>query len=265
VRSGLLGAMLEAVKREFALARGLLVRVMPPADPGHEGVWLKALAATGFRKHRDVPHPERYLVDLRLPADEQMKSLNAKWRANLTKAQRAGVEVREVDPRRGLDEFMGLYRAMAERKRFDDRHGLDHLRAALSADPAPPVRMFLAAHGGETVAGSVVVGAGERLSVPFSATGPRALELRAGYAMRWALMDRLRPSGASWLDLGGHEGDDGLRHFKEGNVGKRGVTLAMPGEYDFCVSRTSAAATSAIELARTAMDAPAMRHLLHAR
>ena len=68
--------------------------------------------------------------------------------------------------------------------------------------------------------------------MPFSASTAEALPLRAGYLLRWEIINRLRNTQARWLDLGGDEGDDGLRHFKTGNVGTLGRIADIPGEFD---------------------------------
>jgi hypothetical protein len=75
--------------------------------------------------------------------------------------------------------------------------------------------------------------------VPFSATSDAALSLRAGFTLRWAIINRLRDSPGRWLDIGGHEGDRGLRNFKEGNAGTAGRVVSIPGEFDHPSGRLS--------------------------
>jgi Acetyltransferase (GNAT) domain len=242
-----LATALAALKQEFARIRGLLLRVMPPADPDYAHEWAEATAAANFTLHRAADSPARYLVDLRLRADEQLASLGAKWRANLRKANSRALEISEVDPRAQLPTFMGLYGAMAERKQFVDRHHIESLPAFVATAPAAlNLRMFLARSDGRPVAGSIIAGPGERAYIPFSASSEEALPLRAGFALRWEIINRLRDSSARWLDLGGDEGDAGLRHFKEGNVGSRGRIVAIPGEFDYAESALSSVATAAI-------------------
>jgi GNAT acetyltransferase-like protein len=259
----MLATALAALKQEFARLRGLLVRVMPPADPDYAREWAEQTAAAQFALHRLAESPARYLVDLALDRQAQLASLGAKWRANLRKAKSHGLEIREVDPRMQLPAFMGLYGAMAERKQFVDRHHIEALPAFVASAPAAlNLRMFLALADGRAVAGSIVAGPGERAFIPFSASSGQALPLRAGFALRWEIIDRLRGSSARWLDLGGDEGDAGLRHFKEGNVGTGGRIVAIPGEFDYAESPLSSAATAAIGWARgLARVRPLHRHL----
>jgi hypothetical protein len=251
-RPAVLDAALRAAQQEFAERRGLVLRVMPPADPEFGEDWKHSLAEADFRLNDAPTHPECFLVNLTLSEAEQLASLGKGWRANLRKAS-PDVSVEEVDPAQGLPQFLALYGAMTERKGFVDRHRVEQLPAFVAAAPSSlRVRMFLAHAGGQAVAGSLIAGSGDQVFVPFSASARDALPLRAGYTLRWALINALRGSGAKWLDLGGDEGDEGLRHFKTGNVGSRGCTPSIPGEFDHVTSPLSAVATRGIEWAHRA-------------
>lgn len=257
----ILFAALEALKQEFGVKRRLLVRIMAPADPGFEQEWKDALLRANFSFHAALSDRERYLVDLTLTEEEQLASLGAQWRANLKKIS-CDLVIEEPELQSGIPAFAGLYRNMLARKKFKDHHGLDDLPAiAAQAGSALGMRLFLATHQGRPVVGSIVIGSGDRVFVPFSATSDEALGLRAGYALRWAIINRLRGTKARWLDLGGAEGDQGLKHYKLGNVGKRGRVLDIPGEYDFAPSALATGAARAIELGRDLVRTPALKKL----
>ncbi len=259
----ILSLALEALKQELAIKRGLLLRVLPPADPDHKNEWSDALSRAGFAFHAALPDPERYLVNLSLSDEEQLDSLGSKWRSNLSKVFTGQLDIREIDLKSGLPVFLSLYRKMVERKQFDDRHGVEDLpEIADAAGEALGMRLFIASHGGEPVVGSIIIGAGDRVFVPFSATGDKALELRAGYALRWEIIKRLRGTKTRWLDLGGAEGDQGLRHYKLGNVGKRGVVASIPGEFDFSPNALTSSAAKAIVLGRELTKLGAMKRLI---
>jgi len=67
----------------------------------------------------------------------------------------------------------------------------------------------------------------------FGATNDKALPVRAGYALQWAVLDKLRGT-TRWYDLGGAP-EPGLRQFKNGFVGKAGVVVTLPGEFHYAV------------------------------
>jgi GNAT acetyltransferase-like protein len=258
-----LALMLEALKEEFARKRKLAVRVMPPADPGYAQEWKDALARANFAFHVAASDPERFLVDLALSEGDQLKSLGSKWRYHLAKSAIDELDIREVGLEEGLPEFLALYRDMLSRKQFDDRHGVEDLPAiAKAAGPALGMRLFIASYQGNPVVGSIIVGAGERVFVPFSAANEKALELRAGYALRWTIMEGLRGTEARWLDLGGVEGDQCLRHYKQGNVGKRGRIAEIPGEFDFAPNALAAGAAKAIMLGRELARSKQLKRLV---
>src|SRR5262245_35907621 len=244
---------LVALRRELGERRGLLVRVIPPADPDGETTWTTALAAAGFGSRAPLPDPERYLVDLTLSDEDQLASFGDRWRAQLKKAA-TRLTFEELAGDAAVAQLQQLFQSMLRRKRFDDRHGLEALPALLTHPVgAHRTRCFVARYGGEPVALSVVGGAGEPLQALLSATSDRALPLRAGYALRWWVLRRLRDRGARWLDLGGDEGDEGLRHFKKGCVGKRGRIVTLPGTFDWCNRPLSRFVARAVGVARDAL------------
>jgi hypothetical protein len=236
----MLTGVLAAIRDELASRHRLLVRLFPPPDAEYEGEWEYSLAAAGYRTGRSEPDPDRYFVDLRLSEAEQLASLGKDWRSNLRKAS-AELDVEEVDPKATLGRFMGLYAAMWERKRYSDRHNIEMLsQIVATAPPEFRLRMFMTFAQGEPVAATIVVGPGERIFVMYGASSDAALKVRAGYALRWWMVNALRGSGSRWLDLGGAEGDEGLRHFKEGLSGKNGW-VALNGAERYCGSDPASA------------------------
>lgn len=257
-----LSAMLRAMRVELCGRRRLALRLVPPADPDASAMWPAALRAAGFTPSGSIADPERYLVDLSLDEATQRASLSAKWRANLVKAEAAGLVMHEGDVTADLPAFMRLYDGMLARKGFEDKHCIEMAPAVLAALPAAfRPRVFFACAAGEPVAASIIIGCGERVGVPYSASAGEAAQLRAGYGLRWHVMNVLRGSGARWLDLGGCEGDPGLRHFKEGNVGKRGRIVPIPGEFAAAGSLVSDGMAAAILGLRARAESTVARRL----
>lgn len=247
-----LDAALQALRHEFADRRMFLLRVMPAADPDEHGRAAQRLAALGFERHETTTHPNRYFVRLQQSDGDMLASLAAGWRRNLRKAEQQGLEIAKLSGREALETFNRLYAAMRERKRFAETHGIEALGSLVGSSPDHASTRVLVARraGGEAVAATVLVGSGDVVSVPFSATSDKALELKAGYLLRWHAMRLLREAGVPWLDLGGDEGDEGLRSFKTGNVGKSGVILPLAGEFDYCRNPVSRLAAKGAEFGR---------------
>jgi hypothetical protein len=84
-------------------------------------------------------------------------------------------------------------------------------------------------HAGDVVAGALIFKAGDRAVYLYGATNDQALPLRAGYFLHWHVIRWLRDNtSATWYDLGGTDGFQGLHQFKKGMVGDRGVIVPVP-------------------------------------
>jgi hypothetical protein len=247
-----LAAMLDALKEEYAVHRGFLLTVLPPPDPVEHDRWRSSLDAAGFRARRRLIDPNRYLVDLSIGHDDQLRSLQQKWRYNLNKSLAHDLTIRRAEREPGLEAFGELYRSMVARKGFVDQSGIGALPALLSdLPPAMHPRVYLGEHAGRPTVGAVVGLIGGTAYYLFGATDDRALALKAGYALQWWIVAELR-GAARWYDLGGEAGEDGLRQFKKGLVGKSGVVLPMLGEFDFWTSRLGRLSGDTVFAARAA-------------
>jgi hypothetical protein len=250
-----LSAMLDALRVEFAVRRRLLLTVLPPPDPVHHHDWRACLDAAGFRQRRRLIDPNRYLVDLSIDRDAQYQSLQQKWRYNLNKALAHRVTMRQAEGIRDFEAFGALYRTMVARKGFMDESSVAVLPDLLSKlPPHLRPRVYLGEHAGRPTVGAVVGVLGGTAYYLFGATDERALSLKAGYALQWWIVGQLE-GVARWYDLGGEAGEDGLRQFKKGLVGKSGVVLPMLGEFDSWSSRVGRLAGDAIYAARSARQA----------
>jgi hypothetical protein len=89
--------------------------------------------------------------------------------------------------------------------------------------------LFFVRHKGELVAGAIIFKAGDMAVYLYGATNDQALPLRAGYFLHWHIIRWLRDNTeASWYDLGGTEGNQGLHQFKKGMVGEAGFIAPVP-------------------------------------
>ncbi|RUT33163.1 GNAT family N-acetyltransferase [Arsenicitalea aurantiaca] len=221
--------LVEALVEDYARGRGLMVSILPRAALETPNRAYQSLIARGFRPGATLLFPDRYIVNLRLSDAEQRKSFHQKWRYHLNRAEKAGLTFEHADPGE-LPAFERLYRAMSDRKKFADHSAYDTIDQ-LMAIPVPALRpeLFFVRHEGEIVAGAIIFKAGDRAVYLYGATIDRALELRAGYLLHWKIIGWLRDhTEASWYDLGGTDGFQGLHQFKKGMVGDRGVITPVP-------------------------------------
>lgn len=234
-------AAVDALKRKYALDGNLHLSIMPPASPEHGEAMCRVLRDLGFVESAKLAAPLRYLVNTDQDEEALMASLDQKWRYNLRKSLKAGLEVRFAEDESGLEEFMRLYREMLARKNFHDHSAIDSLPEMMREQPASlRPRIVLVSHQGETTAGGVFFLAGRTASYMFGATDARALKLRAGYAMHWWIAQRLcAMETIDWYDLGGNDLDAGLHQFKKGFVGRTGVMVEAPARHEFAATARS--------------------------
>ena len=212
------------LESEFARKRGMLLRLIP--KPLGEGSTLlaKALVDAGYRQLPLTPENDRYLVDLGSSLVDIRRGMKPKWRYNLKRAERAGLEVVCPPVMEACHRFLNLYTDMQRRKSLADRCALDLLSTLCTELPdGQRPAILLCRHRGRDVAGAAVVTLGDTAVYLFGASNSRALPLRAGYFLQWEAVRRLHAKeGVRWYDLGGDTGDPGLRQFKSGLTGTVG-------------------------------------------
>lgn len=220
--------MIEALVADYADARGQMLSVLPAASIDPENHDYQRLIARGFKRGSELGFPNRYIVNLRLDDAAQRRSFEQKWRYHLTKSEKAGLTFEHAGPER-FGEFEELYTAMTDRKQFVDHSAYDTVSSLMALnDPLRP-ELFFVRHEGVVVGGGLIFKAGDRAVYLYGATNDQALPLRAGYFLHWNIIRWLRDNtSATWYDLGGTDGFQGLHQFKKGMVGQEGVIRPVP-------------------------------------
>lgn len=222
-------AATEILIDHYAVKKGMMISIMPRAALTDQNPAADFLHDRGFTMRQLLLFPDRYIVALRHSDAEIKKSFAQKWRYHLNKSDREGLVFEHAGPER-MPEFDVLYHAMTDRKKFADHSAYDTL-SSLMAVPVDALRpeLFFVRHEGELVAGAVIFKAGDTAVYLYGATNDKALPLRAGYFMHWHIIRWLRDNTtASWYDLGGTDGFQGLHQFKKGMVGDLGVIRPVP-------------------------------------
>ena len=235
---GSYAAIVNALQREYAERRNLHLSIAPPACDQVQDAMCETLLEAGFTEGPKLNAPLRYFVNTAIDEEALLASLDQKWRYNMRKSLKAGLEVAFAEDEADLDDFMKLYREMLARKKFHDHSAIDSL-PHMMRDQAPPLRphIVLVRHEGQPTAGGVFFFAGRTASYMFGASDARALKLRAGYAMHWWVAQKLcAREGIDWYDLGGNDLDAGLHQFKKGFVGRSGLMIDAPARYQFAAT-----------------------------
>jgi hypothetical protein len=240
-------AAIAALVEEYCLRRGHCLTVIPRPNPEFYAQETAILAEFGFTVRRHFPDPNRYLVDLSLDEKGQLRSFEQKWRYNLRQALANDLEIRLCESEPDIRAFQSLHAGMVQRKGFynaDRVHLLPELAAELPEASRP--RIILAFHQGRPVVGAAIALLGDTAYYVFGGSDSAALSLKGGYALQWWIIRWLSSQNLRWYDLGGEAGEQGLRQFKKGLVGKHGAVVSMTGEYDYWATASARLRADAI-------------------
>jgi hypothetical protein len=231
-------AMIETLITHYATGPKQLLSLLPRNALTQSNPELDYVLARGFRRGAPLGFPSRYLVNLRLSDEEQRKSFQQTWRRQLIKSEKAGLSF-EHAPASAFGDFDALYRAMTDRKQFADYSAYGTLPSLMGIHKSGlRPELFYVRHNGELVAGAVIFTAGDRAVYLYGATNDAALPLRAGYFMHWHIIRWLRDNTkATWYDLGGTDGFQGLHQFKKGMVGEAGIITPLPPVMNYATSK----------------------------
>ncbi len=218
------------------------------------------------RAAADVQPPDTVLLDLGPGEEELLAAMKPKWRYNIRLAEKKGVVVREAG-REALGEFYRLYRATAARdsialhperyyaRLFSLAEEWAGTAAGRGLDPRPDLRLYLASHNGETLAGIITLFRGKQAVYLYGASSDEKRNLMPAYALQWAAIRDAKAAGCSEYDFFGIPPDAdpehpmaGLYRFKTGFGGR---VVHRPGSWDYPLKPFSYALFRTAESART--------------
>jgi lipid II:glycine glycyltransferase (peptidoglycan interpeptide bridge formation enzyme) len=211
------------------------------------------------RAAADVQPPDTVLVDLTKPEEELLAAMKNKWRYNIGLAEKKGVAVRQADKahiQQELECYYRLYRETAARDGISI-HGPDYYRTLFELaeqNGGADVRLYLASHEGEDIAGIVTLFRKDEGVYLYGASANHKRNLMAPYALQWEAMRDAKASGCLFYDMFGiPPGEDpdhpmaGLYRFK---TGFGGSIIHRPGSWDYDCRPLAKALYSTAEKAR---------------
>jgi lipid II:glycine glycyltransferase (peptidoglycan interpeptide bridge formation enzyme) len=201
-----------------------------------------------FVRSTEIQAPDTVLIDLLSPMESVMEQMKPKWRYNARLALKRGVSVERAGVEQ-LDVFYGLLKETARRDGIAI-HGIEYYRglfeSANSGDAnsgddypgkKPDIRLYLAKHEGEVLAGIVTLFRGAKAVYLYGASSGKKRNLMAPYALQVKAMEDAKASGCAEYDLYGIPPNNepshpmaGLYLFKTGFGGK---IVHRPGCWDY--------------------------------
>lgn len=229
--------MARALRAEFALRQGLLLRIRPQ-ELAEEGTPFDLiLREEGYewnareKKHRTI------LLNLESPLEDIRKNFQQKWRNQLNRAEKNNLEVEEGTEEGLYRIFLDLAREMLDRKGFEPGVDYREFQAIQAALPERhKMKIFVCRMLGQPVACTIGTAIGDTGIYLLGATSDSGMQSKGSYLLQWRMIQWLKERGCRWYDLGGisPEGNPGVYHFKEGCAGKTGRDVHHLGQYEAC-------------------------------
>ena len=223
--------VLDELERRAAGGRGLILRIEPNALVGDE--WPAFFEGRGFKKGKPVQPEATRLLHIDRDPESLKTAFKPKTRYNLNLAEKKGVTVR------ASRDVATLARLAAETGKRQGIHlpGVAYYQAALDLfGPSDSVRLYLAEHEGETLAGIMVFRFGKTAYYLFGGSSDSKRELMPNYLLHWQAMLDFRGFGCDTYDWWGIPEEPapdhpwfGLYRFKTGFGGE---TIRYIGLYE---------------------------------
>jgi hypothetical protein len=223
-----------ALKNEYAIRRGLLLRIVPHVYASESEAVLNCLRANDFSKNEELHSYRTFRVDLTPTLEEIRKRLDQKWRNQLNRAEKNGLTVREGEGSDLYDIFLRLYDEMYARKEFDtsvDPRQFGKLQQKLASDEK--MRILICEKDGAPLSALVGSAMGDTCIYLLGATSNEGMKHKGSYLLQWRMLQWGKERGCKFYDLGGINPDKnpGVYHFKEGFGGE---DSSLIGTFEYC-------------------------------
>jgi lipid II:glycine glycyltransferase (peptidoglycan interpeptide bridge formation enzyme) len=204
----------------------------------------------------DIQPPDTVVLDLGYEEESLLAAMKSKTRYNIGLAAKKGVRVEEGSAA-DLPAWYELYRETARRDRIT-LHSYDYYRrqfeSAQGGGGIPELKLLLARHEGDLLAGIIVAVHGRAATYLYGASSDAKRNLMPAYALQWEAIRFARRRGCLTYDLFGIPPSPdpahpmhGLYRFKTGFGGR---VVNRPGCWDFPYHRAGYTAYAVAERAR---------------
>lgn len=239
VNPEVLAVALAGIHHEYAVKRGLTVRLLPYLLDAEHQASDALLRAGKFARVRTAPPQRTLLMSLERSLPELRAGLDQKWRNGLNRAEKQGLVVEDGSSDALFERFVTMHTEMNQRKGFAPTSNVDEFRRMQrNLPPRHQMRVFLAstesASGRVAAAGVVCSQIGEFGVFMHGATTAAGMRTQASYLLQWRALTWLKERGAARYNLHGINPltNPGTYHFKAGLCGRNGVDQHYLGSYE---------------------------------
>jgi lipid II:glycine glycyltransferase (peptidoglycan interpeptide bridge formation enzyme) len=219
----------------------LALWVEPDAEEGtaQGEMVLRRLQEAGKRV-RSV-HPVQPLRTITLdlaPTEEQLLGgMKEKWRYNVRLGLRKGVTIRDASSLEDVRAWYNLLQTTGERDQFGIHDLAYYQKIWTLCVPRGTLRLLLAEHDGQLLAGIFVAVLGQQVLYLYGASSNERRQLMPNYVLQWEAMRWAKAQGAQMYDFWGIPDTDaedeamaGVYRFKRGWGGR---VVRYPGCFEY--------------------------------
>ena len=192
-----------------------------------------------IRSAADIQPPDTVIIDISQSLESLKEQMKPKWRYNANLALKKGVNVTLVGKEK-LSVFYGLLKETSVRDGISIHHS-GYYEALFEnswySGRNPDIRLYLAEHDGDTLAGIITLFRGKEAVYLYGASSDKKRNLMATYALQVKAMEDAKLSGCREYDLFGIPPNEdpshqmsGLYRFKTGFGGR---IIHRPGSWDY--------------------------------
>lgn len=230
--------LVRAIKEEYAIKRGCLLRIEPHAVEERKELLRQILENEGFKRAAERPY-RTLKLDLSPPLADLRNNFLQKWRNCLNKAERSEIQVVEGTGDDLYGMFLSLATEMVERKNLNKAHVDDVLayrRIQGNLPESLKMKIMIGKMDAEPVCAAICSALGDTGVYLFGATSQKGLKLNASYILQWRMIQWMKERGVRYYDLGAFNAkrNPGVYHFKLGISGKSGWEETFLGEFFGC-------------------------------
>lgn len=254
---------LRALRNEYVGRRCLILRIFPILYDDNPYSGINVLTEEGYKRVPEEIPARTLIMDISLQNEDLRKKFDQKWRNCLNKSERNHLEVIEGTEDNLFADFIGLYHALLERKKFQEPNDINEFRdIQQELPPEYKMRIFICRSDGASTAGVICANTGDTGIYLFGATNDQGMSNKGSYLLQWKAIQWLKDSGCRYYNLNGINPltNPGNYHFKSGLSGKNGRDVQYLGRFDCYSGAISAALARAVD-----MVLPKMKRILRKR
>lgn len=229
--------ILDAAKIEFAVKRGLLLRIWPCGFEEHDNEIKINLQKCGFIPNSAIQSNRTLLLNLTPKLEELRQNLARKWRQALGRAERlSSIQLECGNTEEHYEIAFKIYKEMHNRKQFS--LFVDMEKQGLINKNLPELlklKILICRMDGEPIAALGWSTVGD-IGLPLiAATGNKAIasSTNASNLLWWKMLEDMKEQGCIICDVGGidEQLNPGGYKFKSGFVGTSGKEVKYLGQY----------------------------------